>query len=432
MVSCDRDTENPFMEVQSGRDGLASTTTLSNGPKPGIALALALLAGVVVVASPVTYVLTSSLTLASPNSQLQGHFGISVAVSGREIVVGAWNQTVGGLPGAGLAYVFNANTGALLFTLTNPNAQAESHFGFSVAVSGSRIMVGAWNETVVGLPGAGLAYIFNANTGALLFTLISPNIRANEDFGRLVTIGGNKAIVSSWQPASGNPLAGRVYVFNANTGALILTLISPNAQTDGDFGSSIAISGSKIVVGASYESASGIHDAGHAYVFNAKNGVLLLTLVSPNAQTDGDFGSSIAVSGDRIVVGATGETVSGDAGAGRAYVFNANTGALLLTLVSPNVQTGGGFGSSLAISGRIVVGASGETVSGDAGAGHAYVFNARTGALVLTLTSPNARANGSFGSSVAIVGNVIDVGAPWEAASMFGAGHAYVFKFGEA
>ena len=62
-------------------------------------------------------------------------------------------------------------------------------------------------------------------------------------------------------------MAGHAYIFNAKTGALISTLTSPNAQTYGFFGWSVAISGKTVVVGAPYETGSGIPEAGNAYIF---------------------------------------------------------------------------------------------------------------------------------------------------------------------
>jgi hypothetical protein len=58
-----------------------------------------------------------------------------------------------------------------------------------------------------------------------------------------------------------------------------------------------------------------------AYAFDAKTGALTHTLVSPNTQADGLFGYSVALSGGVVVVGALGETVSGNSEAGRVYVF---------------------------------------------------------------------------------------------------------------
>ncbi|MGC2289579.1 MAG: hypothetical protein WA688_06955 [Thermoplasmata archaeon] len=100
-----------------------------------------------------------------------------------------------------------------------------------------------------------------------------------------------------------------------------ITLTSPNAQTDGYFGVSVAISGKTVVVGAPVETVSGNMYAGHAYTFKGKTGALISTLTSPNAQTDGSFGWSVAVSGTTVVVGAIGETASGYDSAGHSYVF---------------------------------------------------------------------------------------------------------------
>src|SRR2546428_12608279 len=82
-----------------------------------------------------------------------------------------------------------------------------------------------------------------------------------------------------------------------------ITFNSPNAQPDGYFGFSVAVSGTSMVVGAPQEYANGLFHAGHVYVFSTA-GSLLATLTSPNAQTQGFFGYSVAVSGMRGVVGA--------------------------------------------------------------------------------------------------------------------------------
>ena len=168
------------------------------------------------------------------------------------------------------------------------------------------------------------------------------------------------------------------------------TLTSPNAQYFGQFGNSVATDGNIAIVGAGIESANGLTGAGHAYIFNATTGALLLTLTSPNAQSSGFFGNSVALGGNLAVVGAIFETVEGYSFEGRAYVFDATTGSLLQTLISPNVGTGGYFGFSVAISGNvIVVGAPLESAGGESNAGHAYVFDTVTGALLETLSSPN-------------------------------------------
>ena len=161
-----------------------------------------------------------------------------------------------------------------------------------------------------------------------------------------------------------------------------ITLTSPNAQTGGVFGSSVAVNeGDPIVVVGAFDESAGTPaqpEAGHAYVLDTTTG-LITTLTSPNAQTDGEFGFSVAVSGTTVVVGAPGESAGTPAQtqAGNAYVFDATDGSLITTLTSPNAQANGEFGFSVAVTEIdpiVVVGAPGESGGGSPAGGHAYVF----------------------------------------------------------
>jgi hypothetical protein len=210
---------------------------------------------------------------------------------------------------------------------------------------------------------------------------------------------------------------------------LITTLTSPTPQPGGDFGLSVSISGTTVVVGAPFETANALPNAGHAYVFDATDGSLITTLTSPHAQNGGRFGVSVSISGTTVVVGAPDETANLMRTAGHAYVFDASTGSLIASLTSPYAQTFGFFGFSVSIScSTVVVGAYNEIANGQPGAGHAYSFDATTGFLTTTLTSPNAQSDGIFGFSVAVSGTTVVVGAQGESGSGFAsAGHAYVF-----
>ncbi len=355
--------------------------------------------------------------LTSPNVEEYGQFGESIAASGSIVVVGA------PLEGTGHAYTFNAKTGALIATLTSPNPATGGEFGYAVAISGSTVVVGAPGETGAGFAGAGHAYTFNAKTGALGKTFTSPNAASFTDFGQSVAVSGSTAVVGApFETASGESAAGHAYTFDTKTGALTGTLTSPNAQSGGSFGWSVGVGGTTVLVGAIGESVSGESYAGHAYLFNAKTGALISTLSSPNSQTNGEFGFAAAVSGSTAVVGAAGE------GDGHAYTFNAKTGAAIWTFTSPNPVSGGSFGCSVAVIGATVaVGAYGETASGDTFAGHAYTFGAKTGALIATFGSPNPQASGDFGDSVAVSSTTVIVGAPFESAyGLTHAGQAYL------
>lgn len=406
-------------------------------------------------------------TLTSPNAQVGGYFGASVAIDATTVVVGAIYESASGQSGAGHAYVFDATTGALISKLKSPNVQTGGFFGASVAINGSRLAVGAPYETASGSGGAGHAYDFKT-TGGLVSSFTSPNAQSGGGFGSSVAISAKQVVVGAPNElASGYSGAGNTYIFKPS-GTLISTVSSPNAQSSGEFGSSVAIDGATIVVGAPSETAAGQEYAGHAYVVEGGNVISILT--SPSAQVDGyfgnsvstngvavavgapyetasgfaeaghtyllpavrdplEYGDSVAISGPLVVVGAPDATVDGYADAGNAYVFSATTGALFSTLNNPGPQTGAEYGASVAISGdTVVVGTLYYTVSGHQYAGRAYVFDATTGVLTETLNSPKVQSLGHFGWSVAVSGTTAVIGAPYEKASgVATAGNAYSF-----
>src|SRR5439155_881095 len=238
-----------------------------------------------------------------------------------------------------------------------------------------------------------------------------------------VAVSGTSMVVGAPQEyANGLFHAGHVYVFST-AGSLLATLTSPNALVSGEFGWSVAVSGMNVVVGAPFETASGLLQAGHAYIFSS-TGSLIATLTSPNAQTQGIFGYSVAVSGRSVIVGAPFENANGFLEAGHAYIFS-TAGSLIANLTSPNAQTQGWFGNSVAISGMTgEVGAPYEGGPGLSVSGRTYTFSARS-FLINTLTSPNALPGEAFGFSIAVDGPSLVVGAL--EGNPTGAGHAYLY-----
>src|SRR5205807_709088 len=122
-------------------------------------------------------------------------FGISVAVSGNTVLVGA-DQDDTGAENAGSAYVFNATTGALVVTLNNPTPAYQYFFGVSVAVSGNTVVVGADLDDT-GAVDAGSAYVFNATTGALRDTVNNPTPADDDEFGVSMAVSGTTVVVGA-------------------------------------------------------------------------------------------------------------------------------------------------------------------------------------------------------------------------------------------
>jgi hypothetical protein len=362
-------------------------------------------------------------------------------------------------PDTGVIYVESvkfgiANSVSLIQTLNNPNAASTAsldNFGTAVAVSGEYAIVGVPYEGARGETYSGYAYIYNVTTGALLHTINNPNAFGNarfDYFGWSVAISDNYTIVGAPEEYdAGGSTSGKAYIFNVTTGALVYTLTNPNAYSTsaGDlFGTSVAISGNYAIVGATGEDdASGIF-SGKAYIYNVTTGALVHTLNNPNpygTSTTDYFGNSVAISGNYAVVGAYQEDDAGGTDSGKAYIFNVTTGALVHTLTNPNAygtSVSDNFGESVAISGNYaIIGVSEEDDAGGANSGKAYIYNVTTGALVHTLTNPNVfgtSANDRFGESVAISGNYAIAGATGEdeASASPAPGKAYVYQIESA
>jgi hypothetical protein len=216
---------------------------------------------------------------------------------------------------------------------------------------------------------------------------------------------------------------GAAYVYSPSTGALIATLVNPSA-TDDAFGTSVSVSENTVVVGAWLFDDAGATNSGRAYVFNATTGALIATLANPSPAMSDHFGRSVSVSGNTVVVGADNDNTGGE-GSGQAYMFNATTGAVIATLANPFPASGANFGITVSVSGNTaVVGASQVSTTGFLSSGQAYVFNATTGALITTLVNPSPTTNKFFGWSVSVWGNTVVVGASDMSG---GSGQAYVF-----
>lgn len=195
-------------------------------------------------------------------------------------------------------------------------------------------------------------------------------------------------------------------------------LVAPDGAALDEFGASVAVSGTTIVVGAP----SGEDGAGAAYVYVepaagwSKVVDPVAELGSDNPVTAGLFGQSVAISGNTIVVGAPDEGADGMTGA--AYVFQMPAGGwgnqldngatADLTPASPD----GSFGAAVAVSGNTVV-------VGDplAASPAAYVFTepptgwSSTSTPTATLSESSGALDG-FGAALAIAGSTIAVGAP--------------------
>ena len=253
-----------------------------------------------------------------------------------------------------------------------------------------------------------------------LAKLIAADAAAGANFGRSVAVDGDTIVIGAPYAGTG----GAVYVFRASDGKQLATLTADDAAEGDWFGDSVAIDGGTVVVGASSKDGDGgIWETGigHVYVFRKdawgtydQVAKLKSSDAGRTSHAGADFGCSVAIDGSTIVVGAYDH--GGGFGYGRAYIFRESaTGtydeiAKLTPADGPSYdgasdgQWGHNFGYAVAIDGgTVVVGAYYDDDAGTS-SGSAYVFRTTDGgatyAQVAKLTADDAAASDYFGCSV--------------------------------
>jgi hypothetical protein len=212
---------------------------------------------------------------------------------------------------------------------------------------------------------------------------------------------------------------------------LVAELTASDKQPGGaDFGRSVGISGDYIVVGAPYDSSDMNQDRGAVYVFKRSGAAWVeqAKLIGSQAGWEDCMGWSVAIDGDVLVAGAPDCEVGICLDFGAAYVFRrtVDTWVEEAKLVPSGSTQGDNFGQSVAISGeRIIVGA-----SNFCGLGHAYVFRwTGTGWIEeAALSGSDTVPEDYFGSGVDIAGDLLIAGAPSDDAPANDSGSAYVFR----
>jgi nucleoside-specific outer membrane channel protein Tsx len=359
-------------------------------------------------------------------------FGWSVALSGSTAVVGARRHpggTSGSGPGAAYVFVESGGTWSQQAELTAPDGAELDDFGYSVAVDGSTVVVGAPWHTGGSNKCQGAAYVFveSGGTWSQQAELTASDGAANDQFGLTVALSGSTAMVGTLNHTPGGAY---VFVQRGGTWTQHAELTASDGAANDGFGFTVALSGSTAVVGAPGHNAQGA-----AYVFVQSGGTWTqqaeLT-ASDGAANDGFGSSSVAVSGSTAVVGASSKTVGSNQYQGAAYVFveSGGTWSQQAELTASDGTKWDFFGNSVTVSGSTaVVGVSYHWVgSNQHGAAYVFVESGGTWSQQAELLAPGGTVSEYFGQSVVVSGSTMVVGEPGHTfGSNFAQGVAYVF-----
>jgi hypothetical protein len=260
--------------------------------------------------------------------------------------------------------------------------------------------------------------------------LTASDAQAGDNFGWSVSVYGDTLVVGAWRE---NSKTGAAYVFtrSGTTWSQQAKLTASDAQADDEFGQSVSVYGDTLVVGAWGEDSKG-NNAGAVYVYTRSGTTWTqqAKLTASDAQANDRFGHSVSVYGDTLVVGARFEDSGGtDAGAAYVYVRSGTTWSQQAKLQSSDIQAGDNFGFSVSLYGDTLVAGAFAEDSGGTDAGAAYVFtrSGTTWTQQAKLTASDAQASDNFGSTVSVYGDTVAVGANLEDSAATNAGAAYVY-----
>lgn len=442
------------------------------------------------------------------NAESPDYFGRSISIDGDTIVVGAYfedsSQTTitsgtgssndNSAENSGAVYVYkrSGSTWEQEAYIKASNSEMNDFYGSSVSVDGDTIVVGAFREdssqtTITSgtgvssdnsASGSGAVYVYkrSGSTWEQEAYIKASNAEGGDGFGYSVDVKGDTIAVAAiyedsnqtkitngTESSSNNGMSdsGAVYVYKrtGNIWTQEAYIKASNAGSGDQFGESVSLKGDLLAVGSQYEDSpeNKIHDgsigytsntlsqSGAVFLYNRSEGVWTASayVKASNSDTNDLFGSSVAVDGDTVVVGAPGEdsnqtvvtngTTSSSnnsaSGSGAAYVYRmtGNYWRPEAYIKASNAEKYDYFGSSVAVDGdTILVGApeedsnqtvitNGATSSSDnsaSGAGAVYVYK-RTGfvwAQEAYIKASNAELNDDFGRRVALDGDTLVIG----------------------
>jgi hypothetical protein len=325
------------------------------------------------------------LTRVASDREVGDQFGYSVAINGNYAVVGAPSDNVGANTNQGCAYIFfrTGSVWTEQAKLLASDGAANDNFGYSVSINGNYVVIGSILDDSP-LSNAGSAYVFirSGTTWTEQAKLVASNPAVGDHFGCSVSLSGIYAAIGARDDDINTDTdEGSAYIFSRSgtTWSQQDNVIAPFGANGDAFGNCVAINGDYLIVGANLDDVGGVSNAGSAHIFlrSGNNWGYQDELLAESPLADDHFGEAVSISGDYAVAGLPYNPVYNG---GRAYVFH-RAGAVwsFETLLVANTHDFSvpvnQFGISVCIDGDYVIIGANHTSSPDViRKGAAYVF----------------------------------------------------------
>ena len=393
------------------------------------------------------------------NALLRGSFGLAVDVHGDFAVVGAPNASANGST-SGAAFVYmrqpgGSNTWVEWRQLQPLQVETNDRFGRSVAISENLIAVGAINDGT-GTVRMGTVYLFDRHLGGSnnwgeMVRIVPTNITNAIQFGYSVALDGDRLAVGAPDASlnGATQAQGAVFLFERNQGGsnawgeVARRVPTEAGITNSDFGWSIALSGDHLVVGAprtDINAGPAIRE-GAVFLLSRNEGGpdnwgVLQKIVPPQSNAVVEFGWDVALDGETMAVSAPPITAGATTNAGIVFVYQwvgASNQWLETTRIDRRSDTERRFGHAVALkNNRLFIGAPHNSATQNIGAAYLYrrdPVSPTNWILVNKFTRPATNTAGLYGSAIGLHVDTGIVGAPSDLAEVSNRGYAFLYRF---
>jgi len=258
---------------------------------------------------------------------------------------------------------------------------------------------------------------------------------ANDFFGGRVSLSGERVLIGAGFDDDNGADAGAAYIFRFDGSSWIeeAKLIASDGEAGDNFASSVSLSGNRALVGASKDGDNGM-ESGSAYIFqfNETSWTEETKLIASDGQEGDFFGRSVSLSGDRALIGADLDDEIGDnSGSAHIFYFDGISWTEEAKLIPSDAAAGDAFGASVSLlDDYALIGAFQDDDNGSlSGSAYVFHFDGSSWSEVTKLTASDGAGSDFFGLSVSLSLDIALIGAYGNDENGSLSGSAYIFRF---
>ncbi len=295
--------------------------------------------------------------LENPDVTVRRGFGLATALSGGRALISAERSRVkDSVPG--IVHQYDLATGALQRTFSDPEGDWP-YFGDAVALEGDIVVIGApgpFHEADLTEAGRGRVFVFDAATGELRLTLALPKLHEDVSlsFGSQVAIDDGRIFVQASNAGTLPKAVDRIYVFDARTGRRLSVLYNPDRDNLSGFGHEMAIDGDQLLASVQWGNLRTRIDGG-AVLFDIKTADVVRHFRNPDRDVfHRDFGQTVALDGELVLIGLQHPFPDEEMSPAVAGVFDRMSGQLVDVIANVGDANDGVIGNAVVMNDRYI------------------------------------------------------------------------------